>query len=73
MSDGMALVGLNGFDCEMASGAVPAGIRKLRQQEIIKKDDVVVGILTGKQKDPKLSIDYHLNQNNTFSKPPVAK
>lgn len=73
MSDGMALVGLNGFDCEMASGAVPAGIRKLRQQEIIKKDDVVVGILTGKQKDPKLSIDYHLNQDNTFSKPPVAK
>jgi threonine synthase len=73
MSDGMALVGLNGFDCEMASGAVPAGIRKLRQQEIIKKDDTVVGILTGKQKDPKLSIDYHLNHNNTFSKPPVAK
>ena len=73
MSDGMALVGLNGFDCEMASGAVPAGIRKLRQQDIIKKDDIVVGILTGKQKDPKLSIDYHLNQNNTFSNPPVAK
>jgi threonine synthase len=73
MSDGMALVGLNGFDCEMASGAVPAGIRKLRKQEIMKKDDVVVGILTGKQKDPRLSIDYHLNQNNTFSKPPVAK
>jgi threonine synthase len=73
MSDGMALVGLNGFDCEMASGAVPAGIRKLRKQEIIKNDDVVVGILTGKQKDPKLSIDYHLNQSNTFSKPPVAK
>lgn len=73
MSDGMALVGLNGFDCEMASGAVPAGIRKLRQQDIIKKDDVIVGILTGKQKDPKLSIDYHLNHNNTFSKPPVAK
>lgn len=73
MSDGMALVGLNGFDCEMASGAVPAGIRKLRKQDIIKKDDVVVGILTGKQKDPKLSIDYHLNHNNTFSKPPVAK
>jgi threonine synthase len=73
MSDGMALVGLNGFDCEMASGAVPAGIRKLRKQEIIKKDDVVVGILTGKQKDPRLSIDYHSNQDNTFSKPPVAK
>ena len=73
MSDGMALVGLNGFDCEMASGAVPAGIRKLRKEEIIKKDDVVVGILTGKQKDPRVSIDYHLNQSNRFSKPPVSK
>ncbi|MDW0184990.1 MAG: threonine synthase [Nitrososphaeraceae archaeon] len=73
MSDGMALVGLNGFDCEMASGAVPAGIRKLRQEEMIKKDDIVVGILTGKQKDPQLSINYHLDQSNTFSKPPVAK
>jgi threonine synthase len=73
MSDGMALVGLNGFDCEMASGAVPAGIKKLRQEEIIKKDDIVVGILTGKQKDPQVSINYHLDQRNTFSKPPVAK
>ena len=27
MSDGMAVVGLNGFDCEMASGAV-AGYKK---------------------------------------------
>jgi hypothetical protein len=37
MSDGMSLVGLNGFDCEMASGAVPAAVRKLRQEEVIKK------------------------------------
>ena len=73
MSDGMALVGLNGFDCEMASGAVPAGIRKLRQEGIIKNDDIVIGILTGKQKDPQVSINYHLDQTNTFSKPPVAK
>ena len=29
MLDGMSVVGLNGFDCEMASGAVPAGIKKL--------------------------------------------
>ena len=25
MADGMSIVGLNGFDCEMASGAVPCG------------------------------------------------
>jgi len=40
---------------------------------MIKKDDIVVGILTGKQKDPQVSINYHLDQSNTFSKPPVAK
>jgi len=70
MMDGMSVVGLNGFDCELASGAVPAGIKKLRDQDIIKKDDVVVGILTGRQKDPSLAMEYHLNTKNRFSKPP---
>ncbi len=70
MLDGMSVVGLNGFDCEMASGAVPAGIRKLMKNEIIKKDDVVVGILTGRQKDALLPVDYHNNPNNRFANPP---
>lgn len=70
MTDGMSVVGLNGFDCEMASGAVPAAIRKLRKEEIIKKDDTVVGILTGRQKDPKLPVQYHTNPSNMFAKPP---
>src|SRR5919197_3034592 len=56
MIDGMAVVGLNGFDCEMASGAVPAAVRKLRHEETIRKDDLVVGILTGRQKDPSLAV-----------------
>ena len=70
MMDGMSVVGLNGFDCELASGAVPAGIRKLREQEIIKKDDIVLGILTGRQKDPSISMEYHMNTKNRFSNPP---
>ena len=70
MMDGMALVGLNGFDCEMASGAVPAGVKKLVDEEIIKKDDVVVGILTGRQKDASIPVDYHKNSNNKFANPP---
>jgi threonine synthase len=69
MSDGMSVVGLNGFDCEMASGAVPAGVRKLRKEGIIKKDDVVVGILTGRQKDPGLAVQYHMNPANMFARP----
>lgn len=70
MMDGMSIVGLNGFDCELASGAVPAGIKKLREKDIIKKDDIVVGILTGRQKDSSLSMEYHMNTKNRFSKPP---
>jgi len=70
MLDGMAVVGLNGFDCEMASGASPAGIKKLREQEMIKNDDVVVGILTGRQKDAMLPVDYHNNSANKFAIPP---
>ena len=70
MLDGMAVVGLNGFDCEMASGAVPAGIKILIGEGIIKKDDVVVGILTGRQKDAMLPVDYHNNSSNRFSRPP---
>ncbi len=72
MSDGMSIVGLNGFDCEMASGSVPAGVRKLRKEEIIKKDDVVVGILTGRQKDPALAVNYHTDATNMFARPPTS-
>ncbi|MGI0026761.1 MAG: threonine synthase [Nitrosopumilaceae archaeon] len=70
MMDGMALVGLNGFDCEMASGAVPAGVKKLIAEEVIKKDDTVVGILTGRQKDASIPVDYHKNPQNRFANPP---
>lgn len=70
MLDGMALVGLNGFDCEMASGAVPAGIKKLTHDGIIKKDDTVIGILTGRQKDSSIPVDYHKNPQNRFANPP---
>lgn len=71
MSDGMSIVGLNGFDCEMASGAVPAGIRKLRKEDVIRRDDVVVGILTGRQKDPALAVEYHADAGNMFARPPT--
>ncbi len=70
MMDGMSVVGINGFDCEMASGSVPAGIMKLRKKEIIQKDDIVVGVLTGRQKDPSLVIKYHSEISNKFAVPP---
>jgi threonine synthase len=70
MMDGMTIVGLNGFDCEMASGSVPAGIMKLREKELIKKDEIVVGVLTGRQKDPSIAIQYHLLKSNKYARPP---
>ncbi|SVB18637.1 uncharacterized protein METZ01_LOCUS171491 [marine metagenome] len=70
MLDGMSIVGLNGFDCEMASGAVPAGIKKLLNENVIKKDDKIVGILTGRQKEPLLPINYHNEPTNQFAIPP---
>lgn len=73
MTNGMSIVGLNGFDCEMASGAVPAGIRNLRLEGIIEPDDVVVGILTGRQKDPKSPVEYHSNPANRYAIPPIAR
>ena len=72
MSHGMAVVGLNGFDCEMASGAVPAGIKALREQEVIKNDDIIVGVLTGRQKDPALAVEYHTDSKNMFARPPIV-
>ena len=66
----MSIVGLNGFDCEMASGAVPSGIKKLLNDNIIKKDDKIIGILTVRQKEPLLPINYHNEPTNQFAIPP---
>ncbi|KFM14719.1 Threonine synthase protein [Marine Group I thaumarchaeote SCGC AAA799-O18] len=70
MLDGMSIVGLNGFDCEMASGSVPAGIKKLLDNDLIKKDEKIIGILTGRQKEPLLPINYHNESSNQFARPP---
>lgn len=70
MMDGMSVVGINGFDCEMASGSVPSGIMKSRKKGVIQKDDVVVGVLTGRQKDPSMIIRYHSDSSNKFAIPP---
>jgi len=70
MYDGMAIVGKNGFDCELASGAVPAAIKNLVEKGVIRSDDRVVGILTGRLKDPEMIVRYHMDPNNRFANPP---
>lgn len=69
MEDGVAIVGSNGFDCERASASCIAAIKNLVEEEIICKDDKVIGILTGRLKDPQMIVDYRSNPNNRFANP----
>jgi threonine synthase len=70
MENGVAIVGSNGFDCEQASAACVAAIKQLVQDEIIDKDDKVVGILTGRLKDAQMIVSYRSNANNPFANLP---
>ncbi len=71
--DAKAIVGKNGFGCEPASATTIAGIKKLIEEGIIKKDETVIGILTGHQlKDPIATINYHTNASNKFANMPVV-
>jgi threonine synthase len=73
MLDARAIVGRNGFGCELASAATVAGIKKLVKEDIIEKDETVVGILTGHMlKDPNTIITYHLNSKNKFANTPIV-
>jgi threonine synthase len=73
MLDARAIVGRNGFGCELASAATVAGIKKLVKEDIIEKDETVVGILTGHMlKDPNTIINYHLNSKNKFANTPIV-
>ena len=70
--DAKAIVGRNGFGCEPASATTIAGIKNLVKEGIIKKSEVVVGILTGNQlKDPVATIDYHKDKRHKFANTPV--
>jgi len=71
MLDARAIVGRNGFGCELASAATIAGIKQLVSEDRIQPDETVVGILTGHMlKDPDTIIQYHLTPGNTFSNTP---
>ncbi|MDH5402235.1 MAG: threonine synthase [Candidatus Heimdallarchaeota archaeon] len=58
-----AQVDRSGIGAEPASCTSIGGIKKLRQQNLIKEDDVVIAILTGNLlKDPDVTIKYHLGE-----------
>ena len=62
--DAKAMVGRTGLGCEPASAASVAGLRKLRAEGVIAKNEQVVCILTGHAlKDPNVTVDYHTLAN----------
>ncbi|MBV8781186.1 MAG: threonine synthase [Phycisphaerae bacterium] len=55
-----AMVARWGFGCEPASAASVAGLRRLREEQVIGADETVVCILTGHElKDPNATVKYH--------------
>ncbi|MGL4550385.1 MAG: threonine synthase [Gemmataceae bacterium] len=65
--DAKARVGAGGLGCEPASGASVAGVKKLREEGVIGREERVVAILTGHQlKDPNVTVAYHTHDKKTF-------
>ncbi len=65
--DAKAQVGRHGLGCEPASAASVAGLKCLRQQGVIGKDERVVCVLTGHQlKDPTATVAYHSTDPQLF-------
>jgi threonine synthase len=60
IADAKAMIGRDGIGCEPASATTVAGIKRLVAQEIIKRSDSVVAILTGHiLKDTDYIMNYH--------------
>jgi threonine synthase len=60
LADAKAMIGLEGIGCEPASAATVAGIKKLVARNKIRKDESVIGVLTGHVlKDPDYVSHYH--------------
>jgi threonine synthase len=70
--DAKAIIGKFGLGCEPASAASVAGLKLLRKEGIIGKDERVACVLTGHAlKDPNVTVNYHKEKQGQFSNPPV--
>jgi threonine synthase len=73
IADAKAWVGRAGIGCEPASAASLAGIRKLRQNNVIRAEDDVIGVLTGNVlKDPDYIYRYHTGALQAPDASPIA-
>jgi threonine synthase len=65
--DAKARVGSGGLGCEPASAASVAGLKRLREEGVIGREESVVCILTGHQlKDSNATVAYHTHEKKTF-------
>jgi threonine synthase len=63
IADAKATIGRDGVGCEPASATTVAGIKKLVEQQVIRRDDSAVAVLTGHLlKDPDYVSKYHLGE-----------
>lgn len=70
--DAKAIVGKFGLGCEPASAASIAGLKHLRAEGIIGRDEKVACVLTGHAlKDPNVTVNYHKQKQGQFSNPPT--
>jgi threonine synthase len=60
MAQAKAEIGAEGIGCEPASAVTLAGLKKLMQQQFVKRDETVVLVLTGNLlKDPDFTMEFH--------------
>ena len=70
--DAKAIIGRHGLGCEPASAATIAGLRNLRAEGVIDKNERIACVLTGHPlKDPNVTVDYHKEKQGKFSNPPI--
>ena len=66
-----AEIGAEGIGCEPASAVTLAGLKKLVKQGFVKRNEIVVLILTGHLlKDPDFTLKFH--RGDLFSDPDAA-
>jgi threonine synthase len=60
IADARAVIGCDGVGCEPGSAATLAGIKRLREQGVMRADEDIVAVLTGHMlKDGAYAAKYH--------------
>ncbi|MBI2971510.1 MAG: hypothetical protein HYY37_03805 [Candidatus Aenigmarchaeota archaeon] len=74
MADAAAVIARNGVlgEVDLASAATVAGMKKARESGMIPRSACVAGVLTGGNKDPARTIEYHLGEHSYSNRPELV-